>query len=56
MIKTIMHATKQLNLVRNGLLHDRAIIEVDDFGAGSAVIKKNSRAVNRHSSLFIKAA
>ncbi len=37
---------KTIEPVRKELLHDRAIIEVDDFGAGSAVIKKNSRAVN----------
>lgn len=45
---------KTIELVRNELLHDRAIIEVDDFGAGSAVIKKNSRAVNNIAASSLK--
>ena len=45
---------KAIELVRNELLHDRSIIEVGDFGAGSAVIKKNTRAVNRIAASSLK--
>jgi len=45
---------KKIEPVRNGLLQDQTIIEVDDFGAGSAVIKKNTRAVNRIAASSLK--
>ena len=37
---------KKLNHLRKQLLHDNTIIEVEDFGAGSAVIPFKERKIN----------
>ena len=50
-IKHVMNDTKEytcyemIELQRKKLLRDETIIEVEDFGAGSAVMKTNKRAV-----------
>lgn len=51
LIKSVLNDKKtypcyfELERLRNQLLKDRSVIEVEDFGAGSSVIKSNKRVV-----------
>lgn len=45
---------KKIEAVRENLLADKTMIDVEDFGAGSAVIKTNSRAVNKMAASSLK--
>ncbi|MEO6670097.1 MAG: class I SAM-dependent methyltransferase [Ferruginibacter sp.] len=44
----------EIELLRKQLLHDHSTIEVEDFGAGSAVIKTNIRIVSRIAASSLK--
>ncbi|RYY63617.1 MAG: class I SAM-dependent methyltransferase, partial [Chitinophagaceae bacterium] len=43
-----------IELIRKELLGDKSVIEVEDFGAGSTVIKTNKRAVDKMAASSLK--
>jgi len=45
---------KKIESVRKALLHDNRVIEVEDFGAGSAVIKTNTRIISKVAASSLK--
>ena len=44
--KTIYPEYERVEALRNQLLKDNAVLEVEDFGAGSAIDKKNRRSIS----------
>jgi predicted O-methyltransferase YrrM len=44
--KTIYPGYEKVEVLRNQLLNDNTILEVEDFGAGSAIDKKNKRSIS----------
>ena len=44
--KTIYPEYEKVETLRNQLLNDNAVLEVEDFGAGSTVDKKNKRSIS----------
>jgi predicted O-methyltransferase YrrM len=44
--KTVYPAYEKVEALRNQLLNDNTVLEVDDFGAGSVVDKKNKRTIS----------
>src|SRR6188472_3730228 len=44
--KTVYPEYKKLEPLRNQLLNDNTVIEVEDFGAGSVIDKKSKRSIS----------
>src|SRR6187401_2976362 len=44
--KTVYPAYEKVEALRNKLLKDSTVLEVEDFGAGSVIDKKNKRSVS----------
>jgi predicted O-methyltransferase YrrM len=44
--KTVYPAYDKVEALRNQLLNDNTVLEVEDFGAGSVIDKKNKRSVS----------
>ncbi len=44
--KTVYPAYEKVETLRNQLLNDNTVLEVEDFGAGSVIDKKNKRSVS----------
>ena len=44
--KTIYPAYEKVEALRNNLLKDSTVLEVEDFGAGSVIDKKNKRSIS----------
>lgn len=59
-VKNILNDKKKYNCydtvekLRNDLLHDKTIIEVEDFGAGSVVMRSNKRVVKNIAASSLK--
>ncbi len=52
--KTIYPYYNKIEAIRKKLLHDNSIITVEDFGAGSSIIKTNNRIVKKMASSSLK--
>ncbi len=52
--KTTYAHSKKIEAVRKNLLFDNSIIAVEDFGAGSSIIKTNNRIVKRMAASSLK--
>ena len=44
--KTVYPAYEKAELLRDQLLNDSTVLEVEDFGAGSVIDKKNKRSIS----------
>ncbi|TMI86835.1 MAG: class I SAM-dependent methyltransferase [Bacteroidetes bacterium] len=44
--KTVYPEYEKVEALRNQLLHDNTVLEIEDFGAGSGIDKKNKRSIS----------